>query len=139
VDLLKGYSNQHITLEKLQRLFDLPKREDVSERRPVRKQVQHRLTADQQAELINRYLEGERAYQLADAFRVDRSTVSRLLADVGIRRPRSLTPDEIAESVELYAQGWSCERIGQRFGKNHGTIWLALKAEGFRLRQPWEG
>jgi DNA-binding CsgD family transcriptional regulator len=134
VELLEGYSNQTIILGKLQRLFDLPQRDPTSDRRPVRKQTQHRLTADEQRELIERYLEGQRAYQLAEALHVNRSTVSRLLADVGIRRPRSLTPDEIAECVELYAQGWSCQRIGQRLGRDHGTIWLALKTQGVKLR-----
>jgi hypothetical protein len=139
VELLKGYSNQTIILGKLQRLFDLPKRDPASDRRPIRKQVQHRLTAEEQRELIERYLDGERAYQLAEAFEVDRSSVSRLLADVGIRRPRSLTPDEIAECVELYAQGWSCQRIGQRLGRDHGTIWLALKVRGVKLRDTHGG
>jgi Helix-turn-helix domain len=104
---------------------------------PSVKQVQHRLSADQQAELLIRYLAGERAYQLAEAFQVHRSTVAKLLADAGLRRSRSLTPAELAECVELYARGLSCEQIGQRLGRNHGTIWLVLKAEGVLLRQPW--
>jgi len=76
------------------------------------KQVQRRLTVDQQAELLERYLAGERAHLLAEAFEINRTTVARLLTDTGLRRPRSLTDSEIAEAVQLYGLGWSCQRIG---------------------------
>jgi DNA-directed RNA polymerase specialized sigma24 family protein len=105
---------------------------------PSVKQVQQRLTAEQQAELLERYLAGERAYQLAAAFQVHRSTVAKLLTDAGVRRHRSLSADDITRCVEFYAQGWSCERIGQDLGRNHGTIWLALKTAGVKLRRPWD-
>jgi len=137
VELLRRYSNQTIVLRKLQHLLDLPHRGPESAR-PVPKQDQHRLTADQQVELLGRYLAGERAFELAKDYGVNRNTVAKLLADTGMRRPRSLTPDEVAEAVSLYNQGWSCERIGQRFGRNHSTVWLALKAAGVQLRQPWD-
>jgi hypothetical protein len=45
--------------------------------------------------------------------------------------------DEIAESITLYDQGWSCLRIGEKLGRDDGTIWLALKKAGVELRQPW--
>jgi DNA-directed RNA polymerase specialized sigma24 family protein len=101
------------------------------------RQRQRRLTPDQQAELVDRYLGGERAYQLAQAFEVHRTTVARLLADNGIRRPRSLTKDEITESTKLYHYSWSCRRIGEELGRDDGTIWLALKKARVELRQPW--
>jgi hypothetical protein len=50
--------------------------------------VQHRLTADDQTELLNRYLAGEWAYQLARAFEIDRRTVATLLKSTGLRRQR---------------------------------------------------
>jgi tetrahydromethanopterin S-methyltransferase subunit G len=73
----------------------------------------------------------------AQAFDVHRTTVARLLADNDVRRPRSLTNDEIEESMKLYQRGWSCQRIGEKLGRDDGTIWLALKKAGVELRQPW--
>jgi DNA-directed RNA polymerase specialized sigma24 family protein len=99
--------------------------------------VQQRLNADEQAELLERYLGGERAYQLAQAFGVHRTTVAKLLGDNDVRRPRSLTKDETTDSIKLYQQGWSCHRIAEQLGRNDGTIWLALKNAGVKLRPPW--
>jgi DNA-directed RNA polymerase specialized sigma24 family protein len=99
--------------------------------------VQRRLTPDQQTELLERYLSGERAYQLAQDFEIHRTTVAKLLADNGVRRPRSLTKDETTDSIKLYQQGWSCHRIAEQLGRNDGTIWLALKNAGVKLRPPW--
>jgi hypothetical protein len=99
--------------------------------------MQRRLSADQQTELLERYLSGERAHRLAQAFGVHRGTVAKLLADNDVRRPRSLTTGEIAESIELYREGWSCHRIGDELGRNDRTIWLALTKAGVELRPPW--
>jgi hypothetical protein len=79
-------------------------------------------------------MSGERAFELAKAFNLDRRTVAGILSRAGIRRPRSMTDDERAEAVRLYEQGWSCVRIGERLGRNHSTVWLALKAAGVGLR-----
>jgi hypothetical protein len=137
VEVLGRYSKNRSTLERLQSLLGV--KESTPAEEPVRRsrQIQRRLTAEQQAEVIDRYLGGERAYQLAQAFEVHRTTVARLLADNGVRRPRSLTKHEIAESIKLYRRGWSCQRIGEKFGRDDGTIWLALKKAGVQLRRPW--
>lgn len=133
VDLLEAYANQTRILEKLQRLRDLPQ---ASEKTQVRraKQVQRRLNAVEQAELLERYLAGEKASALAKAFGVNRHTVAKLATNAGVLRSRQLTPTEIGEAVRLYAAGWSCQRIGDHLGRSHKTIWLALKREGVQLR-----
>jgi DNA-directed RNA polymerase specialized sigma24 family protein len=138
VELLEGYSNHDHQVERFRSLLSLPRSTKLREPVRSRKQVQRRLTADEQAELLNRYLAGERAHQLARAFQIDRRTVATLLKNTGLRRSRSLTPEKIDEAVALYAQGWSCQRIGERFGRHYSTIWLALKARGVQLRQPWD-
>ncbi|MGQ0432840.1 MAG: helix-turn-helix domain-containing protein [Microthrixaceae bacterium] len=48
-----------------------------------------------------------------------------------------MTDDERSEAALLYAEGWSCARIGECLGRDHGTIWLALKEANVALRQPW--
>jgi DNA-binding NarL/FixJ family response regulator len=137
VELLGSYSNSRQPLERLQLLLETPpaRPSDQPKRKP--RQLQRRLSADQQTELLARYLSGERAHRLAQAFGVHRGTVAKLLADNDVRRPRSLTAEEIAESIELYRQGWSCRRIGEQLGRDDGTIWLVLKKGGVELRPPW--
>jgi hypothetical protein len=50
-----------------------------------------------------------------------------VLADAGVfHRPRSLTPDQVAEAARLYADGWSSDRIGQHLDQSAKTIWAAL-------------
>ena len=98
------------------------------------RQHQTKLTADQRAQLLERYRKGERAYELAAEFGINRKTVAEILVRAGQRRPRSMTNEERAEAIKLYAQGWSCARIGKHLGRNHGTVWLALKAAGVKLR-----
>jgi hypothetical protein len=79
-------------------------------------------------------LAGEKAHRLAEDFHVHRSTIAKLIADAGIRRPRSLTLSQVDEAIALYAQGWSCDRIGQHLDKSAKTIWGALREAGVRLR-----
>lgn len=99
------------------------------------RQQQTHLAEDQRIELLERYLGGERAFQLATDFNLDRRTASSILVRAGVRRPRSMTDDERREAVRLYAGGWSCARIGELLGRDHGTVWLALKTAEVQLRQ----
>jgi DNA-binding NarL/FixJ family response regulator len=137
VELLGSYSNSRQPLERLHRLLKTPPARSSDEPKRKQRQLQRRLNPDQQAELLERYLAGERAYQLAQAFGVHHTTVAKLLIDNDVRRPRSLTTEEVAKSIELYRQGWSCHRIAEQLGRHDGTIWLALKKAGVTLRPPW--
>ena len=75
---------------------------------------------------------------LCEAHNVHRTTIDRLLRSTSLRRPRSMTEAEITEATHLYADGWSCARIGAELGRNHGTVWRALQATGLELRRPWD-
>jgi hypothetical protein len=138
VELIGRYSKLRARLAEVARLLDEP-----GVQRPAKgitKQRQRRLTATEQAELIDRYRKGERAYVLAAAFRVHRETVAELLERAGVRRPRSLTAGEIATAVTLYQQaGWSCARIGGHLGRAANTVRLALKAAGVEMRDTHGG
>jgi hypothetical protein len=132
VELLRAYSNQRFTLAELAPLLDAPR---VA--RPVKtvpKQRQHHLTAREKADLVDRYRRGERAHELAAAFEIDRRTVAKLLVHAGIRRPRSLTANEVIEAARLYEAGWSCAKVGEQLGRRSNTIWLALRAAGVAMR-----
>jgi hypothetical protein len=133
VELLGVYSNRGTETDRLVGLLAITPTDTPPVTRPP-KQVQRRLTDEQRAELIERYLSGERASELAAAFAVHRSTVSELLVKAGVRRPRSLTIEEVDKSVKLYQRGWSCARIGRHLDRDTGTVWLALKAAGVQLR-----
>lgn len=98
------------------------------------RQRQTHLTDEQRIELIERYMSGERAFELAKDYKIDRRTVAAILTRAGLRRPRSMTEEERAEASRLYEAGWSCARIGNQLGRDHGTVWLALKADGVPLR-----
>lgn len=102
------------------------------------RQAQTHLAEAQRIGLLERYLSGERAFELARAFKLDRRTVASILVRAGVRRPRSMTDGERNEAARLYAEGWSCQRIGDHLGRDHGTVWLALQSVGVQLRQPWE-
>lgn len=132
MELLRSYSKQRPALAELAKLLDTP---GTRRAKPTRaKQPQHRLRASEKAELIARYVKGERAHELAAAFNLHRSTVASVLQEAGVRRPRSLTPDEIAEGVRLYEQGWSCARIGEHLDRNANTVWRALGSAGIKTR-----
>jgi DNA-directed RNA polymerase specialized sigma24 family protein len=136
VDLIHALSNPP---QVFQRLGATPPRQveqpDVA---TTPHQLQHHLTDYERVELLERYLSGERAFQLAEIFNINRRTVADILVKAGVRRPRSMTAQERKDAVQLYADGWSCARIGEELGRNHGTVWLALQAAGVALREPWE-
>lgn len=132
------YSNQSEAIAVVRNLLSIEPSRPLADSPRLPRQVQHRLRADEQAELLERYLAGERAHLLCEDYGIHRSTLDGLLRNTGLRRPRSMTAAETAEAIGLYADGWSCDRIGQHLGRNHGTIWLALRSAGVQLRRPWE-
>jgi IS30 family transposase len=56
---------------------------------------------------------------------------------VSMRLPR-LTADELAEIQRLYADSWSCARIGERLNRQPSVIWRSLGRAGVVLRDPHE-
>jgi DNA-directed RNA polymerase specialized sigma24 family protein len=42
------------------------------------------------------------------------------------------------EAIRLYGDGWSCQRLAERYGCDAETVRQALKRAGVRLRAPWE-
>jgi DNA-directed RNA polymerase specialized sigma24 family protein len=132
VEVTHALSNPPLSFEKLGRRLPPEGTEHEPSVRPIQRQT--RLDETQRRELAQRHLAGERAFELASAFNVNRRTVAQILIDAGIRRPRSMTTDEVTNAIERYAQGESCADIGRALGRNHGTVWLALKAAGVELR-----
>ena len=68
---------------------------------------------------------------MALRFGLHRTTVAGWLREAGVElRRQGLSAVEMPEVIRLYAEGWSCVRLGERFGCDHETVRQALKRQG---------
>jgi hypothetical protein len=105
----------------------------VNSRTP--KAVHRRLRPTQVEELVIGYKTGSTVYQLAERFRINRGTVSKLLEREGVaRRGRPLSPAHVEQATELYATGLSLVNVGKQLGCDGSTVHLALRKAGVRMR-----
>jgi hypothetical protein len=58
-------------------------------------------------------------------------------ARVTLRR-QGISADRIADAVRMYGEGWSCQRLAERFHCDDETVRKSLKEAGVTLRRPWE-
>lgn len=73
--------------------------------------------------------------ELASEFGIHRATVSSHLTEHGVPiRRRGLDPEQAAEAVLLYEEGWSSVRLGRRFGVSADTVLTALRQAGVSIR-----
>jgi DNA-binding transcriptional ArsR family regulator len=94
-----------------------------------------RLSDDEVTELVARYHAGATIYDLAERFKIHRTTVSQHLHRRGVTmRGLSLDESQVDHATWLYERGWSVARIGSYLGVNGGTVWLALRAHRVRMR-----
>jgi hypothetical protein len=64
--------------------------------------------------LVIGYKAGSTVYQLAEQFRINRGTVSKLLEREDVpRRGRPLSPAQIEQATQLYASGLSLVSVGK--------------------------
>jgi uncharacterized protein (DUF433 family) len=91
------------------------------------------------AKLAADYQAGADMAVLAHDWNLHRTTVAALLRRAGIELRRQGIPgDRLQEAVTLYGQGWSCQRLGERYGCAAETVRQALKDAGVTMRAPWE-
>jgi hypothetical protein len=65
--------------------------------------------------------------------------VAAQLRQAGVRLRRQGVPDGLLdEAIRLYKDGWTCQRLAERFGCNATTVWKVLRQAGVQLRTPWE-
>ena len=94
------------------------------------RQQQRRLPSDEAAELVEAYRAGATVYELAERFGVDRRTASVLLERTGVaRRYRLLSRAQLEEAAQLHDEGWSFERLGQRYGVSGSTVWNGVRRQ----------
>ncbi len=77
--------------------------------------------------------------ELAVRWQVHRTTVAGHLrrAVVELRR-QGLSEEQLGEAVRLYGEGWSLQRLAERYGCDPETARAYLKRVGVRMRWPWE-
>jgi len=87
------------------------------------------LSPDEVAELVETHRRGASQRELARTYGVHRHTVDRHLERAGVaKRPvAKMTPARVERAKELYALGWSTNRIGRELGVSGSTVWKALR------------
>jgi transposase-like protein len=83
------------------------------------------------ADIRTRYEEGVDARSLAGLYDCNRSTIQRLLEQMGIYRPmkrKPFTEEEKAEIVRRYQDGDTPARIGRAYGTNGDVVSKVLRA-----------
>lgn len=74
---------------------------------------------------------------LAARWHLHRTTVATHLGRAGVGLRRQGVPDELrGEAIGLYADGWSCRRLAERYDCVDETVRQTLKLAGVQLRLP---
>jgi hypothetical protein len=90
-------------------------------------QRQPRLTHEQRVELVAQYEAGVPTLELARRFGLHRTSVSVILQEAGVLRPRQvLTGEQVELAVQLRAQGRFYRQIAERFGVDTETVRRAV-------------
>ena len=79
-----------------------------------------KLTGKQWGEIRERYAEGESAISLAAEFKVSTTAIWSRVEPRGERR--HWTRNEKAKIRDLYAQGWTCKQIGEKYNATAAQI-----------------
>jgi hypothetical protein len=136
VEVLRLCRNQTRVRDAIKKVLSRPLANEPIPKEPGVRQLQRRLSADEQAQVVERYQSGETVYELGRAFTIGRTTISAILERHGIpRRYRLLGPDELMMAIELYEQqGLSLVDAGIRIGVNASTVLNAFKTAGVKTR-----
>lgn len=112
-----------------------PREPSGSPRRRLR-----RLPDEQVAQLAAERETGAEIKDLAERYRIDRSTVIAHLHRAGVpgrrRQGRSLSPDQVQAAGELYASGVNLLDVAAQFDVDRRYLRRVLPEAGFVLRPP---
>jgi DNA-binding NarL/FixJ family response regulator len=81
-----------------------------------------RLSRQRQSELVERYRAGALQRELAEAYGVNRKTVSAVLRRHGALRRTTLDDSQVDEIVQRYLAGESLATIGKALNVDHATV-----------------
>jgi DNA-binding CsgD family transcriptional regulator len=83
------------------------------------------------------YQAGAQAKELAKRWQINRHTVAAVLERAGVLpRARGLTPAQMNQACQLYCDGWSLARIGEKLGVTANTARRYLLLAGVVMRSP---
>jgi hypothetical protein len=101
----------------------------------TKRQVQRRLTARELEEFSTAYRTGSSIRELAQYFKINRTTVHAHVDALGLpRRYPRLTRADVKEAAELYQSGKSLIVVAEHFGVAGDTVALALRRTGVEIR-----
>jgi lambda repressor-like predicted transcriptional regulator len=96
-----------------------------------RRQRQIRPSTDLVARLVAEYEGGATTYDLATRHGLHRNTITAHLRRVGVTiRMDGMTPEQIQQAADLYAEGWSLARVGRAVGADAETVRKRLREVG---------
>ena len=97
------------------------------------------LTAEQTQQLVTEYEAGASIKELAAHGGLHPTTVAARLGQADIQLRRQGVPDTLLdEAIRRCTDGWSCQRLTERYGRDAETVRQTLNRAGVRLRAPWE-
>ncbi len=98
-----------------------------------------RLTDSQLEQLVRDYGAGLNMRPLARKYGIHRLTIAAHLRRAGVElRYQGLTHDKTVAAAQLYKDGWSLQRLAERYDSTAETVRQALKAQGVAMREPWQ-
>jgi lambda repressor-like predicted transcriptional regulator len=131
---LRNWSRIESLAKETKRLLSEPQRDQPPIATPAR-QKQKRLASYEVVHVIRLYQGGTEMCELATQFGVHKHTISQCLKRMGVpRRRQGLRDDDIEEAAQLYADGWSLVRLGEKYGCAHSSVRNALLRSGYQLR-----
>jgi len=102
----------------------------------TKRQVQRRLAARELEEFSTAYRTGSSIRELAQYFKINRTTVHAQVNALGLpRRYPRLTPADVKEAAEMYRSGKSLIAVANHFGVAGDTVALALRQSGVEIRK----
>lgn len=133
VELVRGYSNTPP-------LPDFERSTKVRQPRhpsPRRHAAPARLGSTVVAQLVADYQAGQPTTALMKTYGLGKGSVLRLLRANGVQlRHQSMADDEVQQVIQLYGQGLSLARVGERFDRDASYIALVLERAGVPRRDP---
>lgn len=97
--------------------------------------LDERTDGEQIARIVAEYEAGASAAVIGEMFSLSKRSVIKILREAGIaiRLPR-MSEAEVREATRLYAGGLSLVDVEKRLGRDHSTIYKALRRVGVRMR-----